>query len=453
MSSIELLAPAGDFQKMQFALAYGADAVYLGIPRFSLRARENQFRTIEDIYRAIDYAHRRGKKIYVTANIFPHNRKLQPFLNFIDSFLENCQPDAWIVSDPGIILSFREKYTDQILHLSVQANTVNYLTVKFWEKIGIKRIILSRELSIKEIKEIRDHCPNIELEAFVHGAICIAYSGRCLISNYLASRDPNQGTCTNSCRWQYRLYEKSAIQPDYISQSKTEKTFTQNGDEYSYLESEYFLEETERRKGIFMPIDEDENGTYLMNARDLCAIEYLDELRDAGVNSVKIEGRTKSIYYLATVTRAYRQALNDLFAGRPFDRKLLQEIFATANRGFTAGFLKGNPGFTAQKYDSASSESTTYRFSAIVQNFDAEKQLLEISPRNKISVGMNLEILTPEKIVPLKVDRLYDRKMREIGSVSGGAENIFIPFPENPGDFCLLREPVAPQNNQQENSL
>ena len=442
MGSIELLAPAGNFEKMQFAFAYGADAVYLGIPRFSLRARENRFRTIDDVTRAIDYARQLGKKVYVTANIFPHNRKVRPFLDFIDEFLNRCQPDAWIVSDPGIILSMREKYPEQILHLSVQANTVNYLSVRFWEKIGIRRIILSRELSINEIKQIRDHCPGIELEAFVHGAICIAYSGRCLISNYLASRDPNQGTCTNSCRWQYRLYERAEIQPSDIANSTKEKSVTQSGDDYSYLQSEYFLEETERRSGALMPIDEDENGTYLMNARDLCAIEHLSELRDAGVDSFKIEGRTKSVYYLATVTRAYHRAIVAMQANRPFDPTLLQELFATANRGFTAGFLKGNPGFSAQKYDSATSENVTHRFSGIVRSYDAEKRLLEVTPKNKIFSGQNLEIFSPKKTIPLTVERIYNKKMQQIESASGGIENIYLPFPQDPGNFCLLREPT-----------
>ena len=441
MPEIELLAPAGSFDKLKFAFAYGADAVYLGVPRFSLRARENQFRAIEDVKQAVDYAHHLGKKVYVTANIFPHNRKLEPFIRFIHEFMQVCQPDAWIVSDPGIILHFREKFPEQVLHLSVQANTVNYLSVKFWEKIGIKRIILSRELSIKEIKQIRDHCPHIELEAFVHGAICIAYSGRCLISNYLASRDPNQGTCTNSCRWQYRLYSKKPTQPSYLKKNPPDAE-TQTGEPYNYLQDEFYLEETERRQNIFMPIDEDEHGTYLMNARDLCAIEYLEALRDAGVNSFKIEGRTKSVYYLATVTKAYRRALDDLRQGKPFDHELLKELFATANRGFTAGFLAGNPGFSAQKYDSTSSEYTSYRFSGVIKRYIDEKKMVEVIPKNKITIGSTLEIFTPSAIKTITVEKIFNDKFEEIDSASGGVGKIYIPLDFAPGEFCLLREPL-----------
>ncbi|OQX96361.1 U32 family peptidase, partial [candidate division KSB1 bacterium 4572_119] len=257
MKSIELLLPAGDFEKMRYAFAYGADAVYLGIPRFSLRARENKFRTIDSVIEAINYARNLNKKVYVTANIFPHNRKVQPFADFIDEFLKNCLPDAWIMSDPGMIQLMKEKHPDQVIHLSVQANTVNYATAKFWYKAGVSRVILSRELSINEIKKIKDYCPKLEVEVFVHGAICIAYSGRCLISNYLASRDPNQGTCTNSCRWQYKIYEKSSIQPPATSKiaPHSEKAQTQSGDDYNYLQSDYYLEESERRAGQYMQID------------------------------------------------------------------------------------------------------------------------------------------------------------------------------------------------------
>ena len=218
MKKPELLLPAGDFEKMQFAFAFGADAVYLGVPRYSLRARENGFKKNEMVYEAIEYAHRLGKKVYVTANILPHNHKVQPFENYVDRFLQHCQPDAWIMSDPGMIMYMRDKHPEQEIHLSVQANTVNYATAKFWQKVGIKRIILSRELSIKEMIKIKEHCPDLELEAFVHGSICIAYSGRCLISNYMSHRDPNQGTCTNSYRWEYKIYKKEEMPPAAVQQ-------------------------------------------------------------------------------------------------------------------------------------------------------------------------------------------------------------------------------------------
>ena len=201
----ELLIPAGDFEKMRFALAFGADAVYLGVPQFSLRARENGFRTLEDVARAVTYGQSLGKKVYVTANIFPHNHKIESFRKFAARLLDLCRPDAWIMSDPGLIMMMRESHPGEVIHLSVQANTVNHASARFWQKAGVSRVILSRELSLREMREFHDACPDLELEAFVHGAICIAYSGRCLISNYLSYRDPNQGTCSHSCRWEYNV--------------------------------------------------------------------------------------------------------------------------------------------------------------------------------------------------------------------------------------------------------
>ena len=445
MKSIELLSPAGDFEKMKYAFAFGADAVYLGIPRYSLRARVNKFRSKEMIREAIEYAHNLEKKVYVTANIFPHNRKVNPFAKFIDEFLQICQPDAWIMSDPGMIMLMKEKHPDQIIHLSVQANTVNYAAAKFWEKIGVNRVILSRELKIEEIKAIKDYCPELEVEVFVHGAICVAYSGRCLISNYLASRDPNQGTCANSCRWLYKLYENKPIQPAALlnSAKESELAETQSGDKYAYLRGDYYLEETENRSGQYMQIDEDENGSYLMNARDLCAIEYLSELKDAEVNSFKVEGRTKSVYYVSLITRAYRQAIDDLDNGKPFNPDLFSDIFSTANKGFTAGFLKGNPGSSAQKFDHSLPGRQSYRFSGIVREYQESKKLIRIEPRNKIITGKNLELVTRENTIPFTVKKIFDEKFNEVETISGGAGSYWIPFPEKPQQFALLREPVG----------
>ncbi|MBD3288661.1 U32 family peptidase [candidate division KSB1 bacterium] len=440
MKSVELLLPAGNFEKMEYAFAYGADATYLGIPRFSLRARQNSF-SRKDVIAAIDYARQLGKKVYVTANIFPHNRKVQPFIDYIDEFLQDCQPDAWIMSDPGMIMAMREKHPQQAIHLSVQANTVNYMTVKFWEKIGVQRIILSRELSIDEISEIRYHCPDIELEAFVHGSICIAYSGRCLLSNYFASRDPNQGTCPNSCRWKYRIFGRDMIQPDWLKSTTENNRLTQHGNEYTDLYGEYYLEESQR-PGELLPIDEDENGTYIMNSRDLCAIEYLDELYRAGVNSFKVEGRTKSVYYVVSITRAYRKAVDDMLAGKPFDRKYLRDIFATANKGFISGFLKGNPGRSAQKYDSDAAEYSCYRFSGIALDYDDQHKLLKVVPKNQIWKNMNIELVTPHQIIPHRISKVFDMEQEPVDVVHPGTEFCWIDHPENPGDYVLLREKI-----------
>ncbi len=443
MKSVELLLPSGDFEKMKYAFAYGADAGYLGIPRYSLRARENKFRTIDSIVKALNYAHQIGKKVYLTANIFPHNRKVEPFQKFIDQILKRCQPDAWIMSDPGMIMYMRERYPEQIIHLSVQANTVNYATAKFWEKIGIRRIILSRELSIEEIKSVKQYCPNLEIEVFVHGSICIAYSGRCLISNYLASRDPNQGTCTNSCRWKYRIYQRQPIQPENLPKPKVDNTaVTQNGEKYEYLAGDYYLEEAERRQGEFMPIDEDENGTYIMNARDLCAIEYLQELKDAGVDSFKVEGRTKSLYYVSVITRAYRRAIGDIEAGKPFNQELFEDIFATANKGFTAGFLKGNPGFSAQRFDASQAEEQHYRYAGRVLEYDEKRQLIRVEPKNKIVPGMTLQLIDKQDTRTFKVGDIFDEHLNSIESVSGGVGTAWISCPYQPDICSLLREPI-----------
>lgn len=441
MEKAELLMPAGNFEKMKYAFAYGADAVYLGVPLFSLRARENGFKKREMVVDAIKYAHDLGKKVYVTANILPHNHKIESFENFIDKFLKECSPDAWIMSDPGMIMLMREKYPQQVIHLSVQANTVNYATALFWQKLGIKRIILSRELSIREMAVFCEKCPDLELEAFVHGAICIAYSGRCLISNYMSYRDPNQGTCSNSCRWQYKIFEKGAVQPESVQETADdqEATTTQHGDSYVPLKGDYYLEENER-PGEFMQIDEDENGTYLMNARDLCGIEYLKELNEAGIVSFKVEGRSKSIYFVSMIARAYRKAIDEMLEGKPFNKDLMKDIYATSNRGLIAGFLKGNPGHTAQSYEDGRSQNSSYRFSGVLRGYDDQKKLMNVEMRNPIYKGMELELITPKETITFIVEKILDKYENEVDTVHGGAGNCFIPYPRNPGEFTLFRE-------------
>ena len=435
--------PAGNFEKMQYALAFGADAVYLGIPMFSLRARENGFKK-ESVKQAIDYVHNLGKKVYLTANILPHNHKVNPFIKYIDQLLKETKPDAWIMSDPGMIMLMRERHPEQEIHLSVQANTVNYATAQFWEKQGIRRIILSRELSIKEIRQIKEHCPELEIEVFVHGAICIAYSGRCLISNYMSYRDPNQGTCSHSCRWQYKIYQKEEIQPQKIQvnaeQNHIEPVLTQHEDSYYPLNGLYLLEENER-PGELMEIDEDENGTYLMNARDLCAIEHLQELYEAGVDSFKVEGRNKSLYYAATIARSYRNAIDEIIAGKSFNPQNWKEVYAVANKGYTDGFLKGNPGKSAQKYDGTRSEQTSYRFAGIVRDYDVERKMIKVEPRNPSFVGQDLELITKTETISFKIGELYDDKFEPIKEIHGGLHYCWIPYPHKPDEFALLREP------------
>ncbi|VAX37918.1 Uncharacterized protease YegQ [hydrothermal vent metagenome] len=441
MNMTELLMPAGNFEKMQYAFAFGADAVYLGMPRFSLRARENGFKKKEAVIEAIEYAHKLNKKVYITANILPHNHKVDSFIKYATEFLESCQPDSWIMSDPGLIMLMREKHPEQIIHLSVQANTVNFATAKFWANLGIKRIILSRELSINEMKEIHTHCPDIELEAFVHGSICIAYSGRCLISNYMSYRDPNQGTCANSCRWQYKIFEKGEVQPKKLQNKAdfTVQTTTQHGDAYVPLNGDYYLEEQER-PGEYMQIDEDENGTYLMNARDLCGIEYLQELCDAGIISLKVEGRSKSVYFTVLIARAYRKAIDEMLAGKPFNEDHLKDIFATSNRGLISGFLKGNPGHNAQAFEDARSQASSHRFSGILREYDNDKKLMKIETRNPIKKGMSLEMILPNDTITFTVQNLTNEKFQEIDTAHGGAGCCWMSFDKNPGEFVLFRE-------------
>ncbi|MCX7256606.1 MAG: tRNA 5-hydroxyuridine modification protein YegQ, partial [Polaromonas sp.] len=308
----ELLLPAGSLDKMRAAYDFGADAVYAGQPRYSLRARNNEFR-LEHIQTGIEEAHARGKKFFVTSNLLPHNDKVRTYLRDIEPVIA-MKPDALIMADPGLIMMVREKWPEVAIHLSVQANTVNWAAVKFWQKMGVARIILSRELSLDEIEKIRQECPDIELEVFVHGALCIAYSGRCLLSGYFNRRDSNQGTCTNACRWDYKTSaatdktDSGEVQPlklegDFSfaqAQQEAEQGFAAcgGGVRHPLADQVYLLEEKER-PGQLMPIMEDEHGTYIMNSKDLRAVEHVERLVKIGVDSLNIEGRTKSQYYVS----------------------------------------------------------------------------------------------------------------------------------------------------------
>ena len=421
---IELLAPAGDLLKLNFALAFGADAVYAGVPKFSLRARENSFDAAA-VEEGVSIAHRQGKKIYLTLNIFPHNRKIDSFVKTLQ-WMETLKPDALIVSDPGVIYLTREHCPSIPLHLSTQANTVNWASVKFWQAQGVQRIILSRELSIDEIREIRQRVPDIELESFVHGAICVAYSGRCLLSNYFTHRDPNQGTCTHSCRWDYKIY----TQEDFSGRS-----------DYQALKGSYFLEESER-PGEFLPVDEDENGTYIMNARDLCAIDLLDQLADAGVDSFKIEGRNKSVYYLGVITGAYRRALDDLQKGEKITRDLLKEMFAVANRGYITGFLEKNPGHLGENRLRTQAANQTHLFCANIKELDSDQGRALISVRNRISTGDKVEALSPGGVVSFKIKQIWSREGQKLGVAHGGGQDVWINIPAVADTYTLIRKKI-----------
>ena len=424
----ELLMPAGDMDKLRYAFAYGADAVYAGVPIFSLRARENGFRK-DSIIEGIEYAHALGKKIYLTMNIYAHNGKIN---NFVESFLEmsDLGPDGFIMTDSGLIKECLRLRPEAVVHLSTQANVTNWLDVQFWRDLGVRRIILSRELSIAEIAEMHARVPDIELEAFVHGAICVAHSGRCLISNYLNHRDANQGVCTNSCRWQYKL----AVERQSLVAQEHEAV---KEHEYQPLHADYVVSPWSNAEEKFMketfPIDEDENGTYLMNAKDLCAVELLAQLRDAGVCSLKVEGRTKSEYYVAVVARAYRRAIDDLMAGKPFSKENLMELISTQNRTMTTGFLLKRPEEYGQNYDDGYSAPLTHRYAARLKNYDPETQIAWVDMKNRVEVGQTLEWLSPAETRLAQVTEIFTARNEATDTAHGGLVfGIRLPFTPDP---------------------
>ena len=334
----ELLSPAGTAKSMRYAFAYGADAVYAGQPRYSLRVRNNEFNHLDIMADAIAEAHSLGKQFYIASNISPHNNKVKTYLRDMEAVIE-MRPDALIMSDPGLIMLVREKWPDIPVHLSVQANAVNYASVKFWGKQGVSRVILSRELSLDEMAEIREECPEMELEVFVHGALCIAYSGRCLLSGYMNHRDPNQGACTNACRWKYNAHEardtdtgdivalNPAVQGAQIWTPDSAPQVEGNMDESHRDGTPVFLLEEQNRPGELMPAFEDEHGTYIMNSKDLRAVQHVPRLVEMGMHSLKIEGRTKSHYYVARTAQIYRRAIDAAVAGEQFnDKELMAQL-------------------------------------------------------------------------------------------------------------------------------
>ena len=337
----ELLSPAGSLKNMQYAFAYGADAVYAGQPRYSLRVRENEFNHIENLAKGVETAHQLGKQFYIASNISPHNNKVRTYLKDMEEVIA-MRPDAIIMSDPGLIMLVRERWPDMPIHLSVQANAVNWATVKFWHQQGLSRVILSRELSLDEIEEIKQQVPEMEIEVFVHGALCIAYSGRCLLSGYMTHRDSNQGACTNSCRWKYQTHEAEQTEGGEIVASSpirmVEPGETSSSEDLSQVSPLYLLQE-KGRPGEYMPAYEDEHGTYIMNSKDLRAVQHVQRLIEIGVDSLKIEGRTKSYYYAARTAQVYRRAIDEALEGKNFDMTLMDELEGMANRGFTEGFL------------------------------------------------------------------------------------------------------------------
>ena len=355
----ELLAPAGDLEKLKIAVLYGADAVYIGGEAYGLRAKAKNF-DIPTMKEGIDFAHSHGAKVYITANIFAHNSDFDGMDEYFKKIYE-IGADAVLVSDPGVYMTLKEAAPDMELHISTQANNTNYKTADFWYKMGAKRIVGARELSLKEIKEMRNKIPaDMEIETFVHGAMCISYSGRCLLSNYLSGRDANKGACSHPCRWKY-----------------------------------YLMEET--RPGEYMPVEENERGTYIFNSKDLCMLNHIPELVDAGISSLKIEGRMKTPYYVGTIVKAYRQAIDDYFRDPEYYKSridyYMSEVSKASHRDFTTGFYFGKPGHDDQVYTN-NSYIRDYDFIGIVVGDRDEKTgCAVVMQRNKFEVGDKIEVL------------------------------------------------------------
>ena len=424
----ELLSPAGTLKNMRYAFAYGADAVYAGQPRYSLRVRNNEF-DHDNLQLGINEAHALGKKLYVVANIQPHNSKLKTFVRDMKPVID-MGPDALIMSDPGLIMMVREHFPEMPVHLSVQANAVNWATVKFWEQQGLERVILSRELSLDEIEEIRQHCPDIELEVFVHGALCMAYSGRCLLSGYLNKRDPNQGTCTNACRWEYKVHEGKLDEVGQIVHRQEPIPVQVNPTlGLGQPSDQLVLIEEKNRPGEFMTAFEDEHGTYIMNSKDLRAIQHVERLTQLGVHSLKIEGRTKSFYYCARTAQIYRQAIDDAVAGRPFNPDLFKTLENLAHRGYTEGFLRRHAHNEYQNYDYGYSVSDSQQFVGEITGRNPEG-LVEVEVKNKFTLGNSLELMTPQGNLSFQLEQLQNRKGEQIDVAPGNGHIVYLPVPK-----------------------
>ena len=416
----ELLSPAGTLKNMRYAYAYGADAVYAGQPRYSLRVRNNEFNKLDVMAAAIEEAHAGGKQFYIASNLAPHNDKVRSYIKDLEPVVE-MNPDALIMSDPGLIMMVRERWPDLPIHLSVQANAVNWASVKFWQNAGLERVILSRELSLEEIAEIREKVPEMELEVFVHGALCIAYSGRCLLSGYMTHRDSNQGACTNSCRWKYQAHEaKENEVGDLVP--------VQQIDPNDMPEPEPVLLQEEGRPGELMPAYEDEHGTYIMNSKDLRAVQHVKQLCEMGIHSLKIEGRTKSHYYVARTAQVYRRAIDEAVAGREFDMSMMDELESLANRGYTEGFYRRHPPAEFQNYEFGASKVNQQQF--VGEVIESDDRWLTIDVKNRFERGDNVQLMTPSGNLTFNLDALENQKGEALSAAPGSGHIVRIPMRE-----------------------
>ena len=398
----ELLAPAGDMEKLKVALAYGADAVYLGGKNFGLRAFADNF-SAEELKQACSYAHALNRKVYVTVNMFPHNDDMLQLPDYLQQ-LATAGCDALLIADPGVFRAARKMIPHMPLHISTQANTTNWESALFWQELGASRVVLARELSGAEIREIRANV-SMELECFVHGAMCVSYSGRCLMSAYMTGREANRGECAQPCRWQYALVE-------------------------------------EKRPGEYFPVEEDGRGTYILNSRDLCLIDHLPELRDAGVQSFKIEGRMKSVHYLATVVRTYRAAL-DLLRDNPANYTVSdewrKELDKAASRRYTTGFWEGVPGTEAQEYETVR-VLPEWDYAALVLSWDPQRRCAGVEQRNHLQLGDEIEVLRPgEEIFRQRLTKMTDIEGASLECAPHPKQRLWIQLDRPAGEYALIR--------------
>ena len=400
----ELLAPAGTMEKLQMALAYGADAAYLGGVQFGLRAFGGNFAN-EEIRAAVQLAHGAGKKVYVTVNVFPHNDDLVSLPDYL-RFLAEVGANAVLVADLGVFMLVREAAPTLPVHISTQANNVNWRTVRAWQELGAERVVLARELSREEIREIRRHT-SVELELFVHGAMCISYSGRCLLSSYFTGRDANRGACAQSCRWKYALVEMS-------------------------------------RPGEYYPIAEDERGTYIMNSKDLCLLPHLDEVVGCGIDSLKIEGRMKSVHYVASVVKAYRMALDACLSGNPYEvrEEWRAELEKVSHRAYTTGFFFGKPTGADQIYGSSSYEQTS-DFVGLVRAYDPVTQIATVEQRNNMKLGQEIEVFQPVG-APFRqnLSEMWDEEGQEIAAAPHPQQIVRMRMTQEVAANSILRRDV-----------
>jgi putative protease len=388
----ELLAPAGDMEKLRAACGYGADAVYLGGEKYSLRAKAKNFGD-DGLRRAVEYAHKEGVRVYAAVNIFAHNADFDELAEYF-IYLRKIGADAVIISDPGIFALAREVVPDMDIHISTQANVTNYKSVLFWKGLGASRVVLARELSFDEIREIRSFTRGeVQLEAFVHGAMCVSYSGRCLLSSFLSGRPSNKGECSHPCRWKYRLFEQT-------------------------------------REGEFFPIEEDKRGSYILNSKDLCMIEHIPEVFLCGLDSLKIEGRAKTVHYTAAVTKAYREAIDDYFEspGKYFSRKeyYIEELRKVSSRGFTTGFYFRTPAGDSHAYNGENKDNA-YDFVGVILGYNEALCLAEVQQRNRFATGDTVEFLSADKdCFTQEITQMYDEHLNLITEAPHPQQTVFV---------------------------